>query len=591
MATPITFNSAAYSVPAYNDTGYAQGAGNLSSYLIAIASGTLQQSGGTFSLIADVNFGSNFGLLSKYYTSVTANPATAGVVRLAKTDSIDWRNNANSANLALAVNGSDQLTFGGSAITIGGVTSITGTANQVIASASTGAVTLSLPQDIATTSQPTFAGGLILSEPHPLSSRYGGTNNSSFVDGEILIGNISTGLLNKSTLTGTANQVVVTNGGGSITLSLPQSIATGSSPTFAALTLSSPLTVANGGMGAGTHTAYAVLAGGTTSTGAIQSVAGLGTSGQVLMSNGAGALPTFQTVAGSGTVNSGTSTHLAYYATSSNALSDADGATVSGAYTYSGISTFTAMDVHQAGLSVTGNTSNNAIDSTQALASNTVSYRIENTSTTGAAGSSGIYKVATASTGDPYVTFLCGASTTWAIGLDNDDGDSFKVRLGANPSTGILAIRGETNTGAISILGTGVANNAAIGYVGEYINSYSGAGTNFPTSGQYGDLTSISLTAGDWDVTAILVGFSNGTTTFTEMRGGISVTSGNSATGLAEGDNLLFALPSLVIDTGISIPNYRINISGSTTVYLKYRGAYTGTAPQALGRLSARRMR
>jgi len=37
-----------------------------------------------------------------------------------------------------------------------GVTSITGTANQVIASASTGAVTLSLPQSIATTSTPQF---------------------------------------------------------------------------------------------------------------------------------------------------------------------------------------------------------------------------------------------------------------------------------------------------------------------------------------------------------------------------------------------------------------------------------------------------
>ncbi len=39
-----------------------------------------------------------------------------------------------------------------------GVTSITGTSNQVIASASTGAVTLSLPQDISTGSAPTFAG-------------------------------------------------------------------------------------------------------------------------------------------------------------------------------------------------------------------------------------------------------------------------------------------------------------------------------------------------------------------------------------------------------------------------------------------------
>ena len=42
--------------------------------------------------------------------------------------------------------------FGGT-----GVTSITGTANQVIASASTGNVVLSLPQNIATISSPTFA--------------------------------------------------------------------------------------------------------------------------------------------------------------------------------------------------------------------------------------------------------------------------------------------------------------------------------------------------------------------------------------------------------------------------------------------------
>ncbi len=40
----------------------------------------------------------------------------------------------------------------------GDVTSITGTTNQVIASSPTGAVTLSLPQDIATTSTPRFAG-------------------------------------------------------------------------------------------------------------------------------------------------------------------------------------------------------------------------------------------------------------------------------------------------------------------------------------------------------------------------------------------------------------------------------------------------
>jgi hypothetical protein len=60
---------------------------------------------------------------------------------------------------------------------------------------------------------------------------------------------------------------------------------------------STPYSVNNGGTGRSSHTAYAVLCGGTTTTGAQQSVASVGTSGQVLTSNGPSALPSFQTVA------------------------------------------------------------------------------------------------------------------------------------------------------------------------------------------------------------------------------------------------------------------------------------------------------
>jgi microcystin-dependent protein len=65
---------------------------------------------------------------------------------------------------------------------------------------------------------------------------------------------------------------------------------------MASLTLGSALPVASGGTGSTSATAYAVQCGGTTSTGAYQSVASVGTSGQVLTSNGAGALPSFQTL-------------------------------------------------------------------------------------------------------------------------------------------------------------------------------------------------------------------------------------------------------------------------------------------------------
>jgi hypothetical protein len=62
---------------------------------------------------------------------------------------------------------------------------------------------------------------------------------------------------------------------------------------------SNPLTVSQGGTGDSSFTAYAVITGGTTSTGVFQNVSGLGSSGQVLTSNGASALPTWQ-AAGSG---------------------------------------------------------------------------------------------------------------------------------------------------------------------------------------------------------------------------------------------------------------------------------------------------
>jgi len=72
-----------------------------------------------------------------------------------------------------------------------------------------------------------------------LSVQEGGTGQTSYTNGQLLIGNTTGNTLTKATLTGTANQITVTNGTGSITLSVPQDIATTSSPTFAGLNLGS----------------------------------------------------------------------------------------------------------------------------------------------------------------------------------------------------------------------------------------------------------------------------------------------------------------------------------------------------------------
>lgn len=156
MSIPLTVNGAVFEYPVDFDenwgvdaTGWAQ----------AVTNGMLQMQGGSFPLTANVNFGPNFGLLSQYFQTRSASPATTGTVRLSSADAgVAWRNNANSANLVLTTNASDQLLYNGNPIatTSGAVTSITGTTNQIIASSSTGAITLSAPQDIAPASSPTF---------------------------------------------------------------------------------------------------------------------------------------------------------------------------------------------------------------------------------------------------------------------------------------------------------------------------------------------------------------------------------------------------------------------------------------------------
>lgn len=113
---------------------------------------------------------------------------------------------------------------------------LTGTANQITVSNGPGTITLSSPQNIHSGASPTFVG-LTLSGLTANSFTYSGTSGAiasttAPTNGQLLIGNTGNPP-SKAALTGTANQVVVTNGAGTITLSTPQDIGTASSPTFA----------------------------------------------------------------------------------------------------------------------------------------------------------------------------------------------------------------------------------------------------------------------------------------------------------------------------------------------------------------------
>ena len=136
-----------------------------------------------------------------------------------------------------------------------GVTSITGTANQVIASASTGAVTLSLPQNINSGATPTFTGTNFTGIPNA-----GLTNSAITINGTAtsLGGSISVGTV--TGVTGTAP--VVSSGGTAPAISM----AAATTSVSGYLTSTDWTTFNNKSNTNGTVTSVAAITLGTTGT-------------------------------------------------------------------------------------------------------------------------------------------------------------------------------------------------------------------------------------------------------------------------------------------------------------------------------------
>jgi len=109
-AVTVTVNGSNHTIPQTNEKGWGT---NVTAWIQAISQYTLQPNGGTFNLTAEVNTGSTYGFKVPYIKTATSTPSTAGVLRLARTDSVGWRNQADSGNLLLSVDSSNNLEFNG----------------------------------------------------------------------------------------------------------------------------------------------------------------------------------------------------------------------------------------------------------------------------------------------------------------------------------------------------------------------------------------------------------------------------------------------------------------------------------------------
>lgn len=158
----------------------------------------------------------------------------------------------------------------------------------------------------------------------------------------------------------------------------------------------------------------------------------------------------------------------------------------------------------------------------------------------------------------------------------------------------VVGLRINNSTGSsVAIKGTNTNDNPTSGYVGEVVSATITTNTAFPTSNTWGDLTSISLTAGDWLVS--MWGSYNyaGGSDLTTVGYGISTTSGNSAPPGGQGDDLMYAFNSTYLNskTILSLSPRRYSLASTTTLYLKYIATWTTGTPYGFGRITAVRIR
>jgi hypothetical protein len=266
-------------------------------------------------------------------------PATALLQAVSMT--LGWAGQLSPARGGTGVNnGTNTLTLAGNLATSGAFAAtftFTGATNVTFPTAGTLATTSQIPSvtpsamtKVDDTNVTLTLGGtpatsllqavsLTLGWTGTLSPARGGTGVNNGTNTLTLGGNLTTSgaFASTFTMTGITTVTFPTSGTLATTSQLPTPAAlTKTDDTNVTLTLggtpatsllqavsltlgwTGQLSVPRGGTGLASATAYAVICGGTTSTGAFQSIASVGTAGQVLTSNGAGALPTMQGVAG-----------------------------------------------------------------------------------------------------------------------------------------------------------------------------------------------------------------------------------------------------------------------------------------------------
>lgn len=206
----------------------------------------------------------------------------------------------------------------------------------------------------------------------------------------------------------------------------------------------------------------------------------------------------------------------------------------------------------------------------------------------GSSSGSSILKATAVASG----TLTLPAATDTLVGKATTDVLTNKT-LDSAGTGNVLKVSGVT-VSAGQYPGTTTNDNATAGNVGEYVESVIPTGSATPlVSNTTKTITSISLTAGDWDVDGVINFLTATTTSVTYIQAGLSLVTNTQD--LTAGRTTELTIPATVPGAATLLskefPPYRLSLSGTTTIFLIGASIFTVSTNAGWGLIRARRVR